>query len=202
VTVTRTGGFAGAVSLSVSGLPSGATASWSPSSTVGSASTAATLTVQTSSTTPVASSTLHITGSATLPTGTATRSTNVTLVVQAGSASPFSMSGNLAQTLYPGTRAPLNLSLTNPNSVDLKVTSLTVTVGSTNKPGCAASTNFTVDQFSGTYPLTIHPGTTSLSSLVADSTKWPQVKMLDLPSSQDACQTATVSLSYAGSATT
>ena len=59
ITVNRAGGFASAVSFSVSGLPSRATGSFSPSSTTG---TSSTLTVATSSKTTRGSRTLTITG--------------------------------------------------------------------------------------------------------------------------------------------
>jgi uncharacterized membrane protein len=200
VTLTRKTGFTGAVSLSVAGLPSGATASWSPSSTIGSSSTVATLSVQTVPTTPVGTVTLTISGSGSLPGGPATRDALVQLEVNKSKS--FPISGNLGTTLYPGTQGALNLSLTNSNNFDLKVTNLTVAVReATSKAGCSGSQNFAITQFSGTYPLTIHPGTTSLSSLVANSSKWPQVRMLDLPTNQDACKNATISLEYSGSAT-
>ncbi|MGA3293854.1 MAG: hypothetical protein ABSE45_07720 [Candidatus Acidiferrales bacterium] len=60
VNVGALNGFAGTVSLSASGLPTGASASFNPSAITGSGST--TLTVTTSSNTPSASSTLTITG--------------------------------------------------------------------------------------------------------------------------------------------
>jgi hypothetical protein len=60
ITVTAKGGFSGGVTLSVSGLPAGASASWSPNPVAGAGKS--TLQVRTSSTTPRARSTLTITG--------------------------------------------------------------------------------------------------------------------------------------------
>ena len=75
VSVTPSGGFKGVVSFSVSGLPSGATGSFSPASVTTSGS--ATLTVRTSSSTPRQTYTLTVTG-----TGPATtHSTTVSLTV-------------------------------------------------------------------------------------------------------------------------
>jgi uncharacterized membrane protein len=200
VTVARSGGFTGTVSLGVAGLPSGATASWVPSSTVPGGSNAATLAVQTAPTTPTGTYTLSISGSGSLPGGTATRYAFVSL--QVDKAKSFGITGNLGTALYPGTKGALDLSLTDPYNFDLKVTNLTVAVrATTNKAGCSGTQNFAVDQFSGDYPLTIHPGTTSLSSLVSASSKWPQVRMLNLSSNQDACKNATLNLDYSGSAT-
>lgn len=74
--ISAVNGFTGTASLSVSGLPTGASASFSPASISGSGS--ATLTVSTASTTPAGTYTLTITGTS----GTLTHSATVTLVVQ------------------------------------------------------------------------------------------------------------------------
>ena len=68
-------GFSGAVTLSASGLPAGATASFSPATVTGSGSS--TLTVTTSGTTPLGTSTLTITGTS----GSLTQRASVTLTV-------------------------------------------------------------------------------------------------------------------------
>jgi hypothetical protein len=68
-------GFSGTVDLSVSGLPAGATASFSPSSIV--TPDSATLSVTTTTTTPIGSSTLTITGTS----GALTHSVTVRLTV-------------------------------------------------------------------------------------------------------------------------
>ena len=77
VTVTPSGGFAGTVSLSASGLPAQATATFSPASITTSGSS--TMTVRTSSSTPSGTFTLTITGTS----GSLVRTTTVTLVVTA-----------------------------------------------------------------------------------------------------------------------
>ena len=76
ITIARTNGFAGAVAFTVSGLPSGASASFSPTSTTGNTST---LTVQTA-TGVRGSFSLTITGTS----GSLTHSTPVTLVTNKG----------------------------------------------------------------------------------------------------------------------
>jgi len=68
LTINAQNGFSGAVDLAVSGLPSGAAASITPSTTT----TTATLGVTTSSTTPTTTSTLTITGTSGAMTRTAT----------------------------------------------------------------------------------------------------------------------------------
>ena len=74
-TVTASGGFNGTVTLSASGLPADATASFNPASVAGSGST--TMTVTTSATTPAGSSTVTITGTS----GALMHTTTVSLVV-------------------------------------------------------------------------------------------------------------------------
>ena len=76
-TVSGASGFSGTVDMSVTGLPGGATASFAPGQVVGSGST--TLTVATSSSTPAGTYQLTIRGTS----GTLTRTTGVTLVVNA-----------------------------------------------------------------------------------------------------------------------
>src|SRR5262249_5947768 len=74
--VSPINGLTGTVSLSVSGLPSGASGSFNPTSISG-GSGSSTLTVSTSSTTPTGAFTLTITGTS----GSLTHSTTVTLMV-------------------------------------------------------------------------------------------------------------------------
>ena len=74
VTISPSGDFAGSVSLNVSGLPSGATASFSPNP----ATSSSTLSVTTSASTPIGSKTLTVTG----VSGSLAHSTTVTLLVK------------------------------------------------------------------------------------------------------------------------
>jgi subtilisin family serine protease len=76
INITRTGGFTGGVTLSAAGVPAGATASFSPNPATGASST---LTVATSSATPVNTFTITITGTS----GTLSRTTTATLTVTA-----------------------------------------------------------------------------------------------------------------------
>jgi hypothetical protein len=90
-------GFTGTVSLSVSGLPSGATGAFNPTSVAGSGSS--TLSVSTSSTTPAGTYTLTITGTS----GSLTHSAIVTLVVNAAVTGDFSIAATpSSQTVTEG----------------------------------------------------------------------------------------------------
>src|SRR5439155_1235982 len=75
VTISPTGGFTDQVTLSVSGLPNGATGGFTPNP----ATTSSTLSVSTSPSTPTGTYTLTITG----VSGSLTHTTTVTLVVNA-----------------------------------------------------------------------------------------------------------------------
>ena len=155
-TVTGVNGFAGAVSLSVSGLPSGASGSFTPTSIDGSGTS--TLTVTTASSTPAGTYTLTVTGTG----GTLTHSTTVSLVVNAAATGltidvvgPASVPGNSNANIVvkfgnngstglggatvvisppPNTVTVINLTLVGiPGSCN--VTSLTCTVTGTLPPG-------------------------------------------------------------------
>ena len=94
-TITGANQFTGSVAMSVSGLPTGATASFAPDTLTGGGST--TLTVATSSSTPAGNYQLTIRGTS----GTLTRTTTVTLVVSGD----FSLSiSPTSRTFGPGTR--------------------------------------------------------------------------------------------------
>lgn len=99
VSVNALNGFADTVNFSASGLPSGATASFSPASIAGSGSS--TLTVTTSPSTPVGSYTLTITGA----TATLSHSANVTLSVSSGGDFSLSASPTTLQISRGGTRS-------------------------------------------------------------------------------------------------
>ncbi|MGE5322270.1 MAG: hypothetical protein ACM3SW_05390 [Actinomycetota bacterium] len=85
-TVTASGGFTNAVAFSVSGLPAGASASFTPTSVTGSGSS--TMSVTTSTATLSGTYTLTITGTS----GTLVHSTNVTLVVNGAPQPDFTIS--------------------------------------------------------------------------------------------------------------
>src|SRR5437879_3957859 len=84
VNISRLGGFTGSVTLSVSGLPAGASASFNPNPATGSA----TMTVTTTATTSTGSFSATITGTS----GTLSHTTSVSLVVNAAAVPDFSRS--------------------------------------------------------------------------------------------------------------
>ena len=110
-TVTASGGFTGVVNFSVSGLPTGASASFNPTSVTGAGSS--TMSVSTSTTTPAGTYTLTVTGTS----GTLVHSTTVTLVVNpVGGVPDFTISVS-----------PTSLNVTRGNTGNY-----TVTIGAVN----------------------------------------------------------------------
>ncbi|GAC1702375.1 MAG: hypothetical protein NVS9B4_07650 [Candidatus Acidiferrum sp.] len=106
-TLTPSGGFTGTVTFSVSGLPAGASGSFSPPSVSGSGTS--TLTVLTSATTPAGSYPLTITGTS----GTLIHSTSVTLVVSATGGGDFAISASpSSQTAARGASTTYTVTIT------------------------------------------------------------------------------------------
>ena len=169
VSVTAASGFTGNVSFSVTGLPSGATASFSPSSVVGSGSSA--LTVNTSSSTPASTSLLTIKATS----GSLTYSTQVMIAVNAFSVTATPSSRAISQ----GSTTTYSVSVKSLNgftgNVSFSVTGLpsgaTASFSPSAVTGSGSSTLTVITSSStppGTYPLTIAAtsGTLTLSTQV------------------------------------
>jgi uncharacterized membrane protein len=187
VTVAPLGGYAGAVSLSAGGLPTGVTASFSPTST----STASTLTLDVGTNVATGTHTFTVQGTAMINGTAVMRSTQVTLVVN--SSSPFTISGDVPNPLYPGAPAQsFPLKLTNPNSFPLTVTSLgSVSVQAKNALGCLSI------WFKISLP-SIPVNGISLAANGGSATLTATAQMLDVNAPQDACKAQQLTLSYSG----
>lgn len=203
VVVQPSGGFVGNVSLTISGLPAGATASFSPAVVAaGSGSASSNLDVSTSSATPLGNYSLSLKGSS----GTlAAAVVVVSLTVSAGQHAPFTISGGPTGLLAPGNVVPINLQLTNPGNSSLSVTGLTVSIAGVTRTAQAVANNlpcnpsdYLIAQFSGSYPLSTPPGNSSLLGNGIPANQWPQIKMLNSSLNQDGCKGATLQLSYSG----
>lgn len=202
--IARSSGFTGAITLAGYGnYPSGTSVTFSPNPV---SWTSAAMRVDTNATTtPTGTYTLYVVGSATVSGSTQYQYAKTQLVVSAPSGQPFAIGGNLAGTLAPGAPpGPVDLSLTNSNSKSLSITGLTVTISAVTKAagatGSCATSDYTVTQYSGAYPLTLAAGrTATLSQLGVPRAAQPQLQMLDTRVSQDGCKGATLTLAYAGS---
>jgi hypothetical protein len=107
VTVTPSGGFTGPVTFSASGLPSGASANFNPTSVTGSGTS--NMSVVTSASTPPGSYPLTITGTS----GTLVHSTGVTLVVTAAGGGDFVISASpTSRSVSRGSSASYTVTIT------------------------------------------------------------------------------------------
>jgi kumamolisin len=164
ITTAVSGGFSSAVALSVTGLPSGVTASFSPASIPAPGSGSSTLTLTVASTAAVGTSTLTITGTGGGITHTATVSLTVTGSAPAGfsvSVSPTSAS------VEPGQSGVVVVSVSGSSivfhsTVTLSVTGLPMGVTGSFSPTSvtgSGKSNLTLTVSAGatpgTYPITI-----------------------------------------------
>lgn len=159
VGVNRTGGFSGSVSLSVSGLPTGASGSFSPNPATG---TSSTLTVTTSPTTPTGSFALTVTG----VSGSLTRTASGTLVVTPPAQPDFSLSVSpTSRTVAAGTSTTYTVTITRTGgfagAVTLSLTGLPAGAAASFSPNPASGTASTLTVTTsastpaGTFGLTI-----------------------------------------------
>lgn len=108
--------------------------------------------------------------------------------------------GDLPVPLVPGRRVPLELVLTNPEPFAVRLVALTVRIDErTTHAGCGGRENFRVVAMSG-LPLRVPAGRSRLGQLLVPF-GWPQVEMLDLPVSQNACKDTGLTLRYSARAT-
>src|SRR6266540_4118916 len=153
--ITRLNGFTGSVNLALSGLPSGATASFGVNP-VGSSQSSSVLTVNTSPSTPSGSYTLSITGAS----GNLSHSTTVKLVVQKGQTSDFAIAVSpTSQQLLQGDQTTYEISVSSvagfTSPVSLSVSGLSKRETATASPNSVTPTPT--------------PGTTSTLTIVAAS---------------------------------
>jgi len=160
-TVAPQNGFSSAVTLSVTGLPAGATALFTPVTLTGSGSS--TLTVSTSASTPAGSYTLNLTAAG----GGVTTSTPVTLVVTAASTPDFTLTAvPSTQSVSAGFGAAYTLNTTALNgatgNVAFAITGLPPGAAASFKPATAAlgtasvlTVNTSSATIAGAYNLTV-----------------------------------------------
>ena len=111
--------------------------------------------------------------------------------------------------LYPGASQPVNLTISNPSDGPVTVNSLSVTIDDATTrngapdPGCDGSTNFAVThQLVAPHAALVIAAhaSRSLADLGVPEDQWPTIHMLDLPTNQDDCKGAVLSLVYSGTA--
>jgi hypothetical protein len=192
--------FPGEVTLSVSGLPAGASGAFAPAKTTGSASR---LTVTTGPSTPTGSYTLTVGATSSLGFS----SVNVKLTVGQSVTNPkaFTIAGTMSG-LAPGAPVPLNLSVTNPNNQPISVTNLHVTIALSSAPNASAqrpcsAADFTVTQMApSAYPIAVPANSTRQLGGALPSTAWPVARVVETGANQDGCKGAVLTLTYTGTA--
>lgn len=198
VTQTAINKYAGTVSYSVSGLPAGASASFTPASITGSGTT--TMAVSTAATTPGGSYPLTITGT----DGVLTHTASVTLVV---SAVDFSLAATpSSQTVVQGNSTSYSVSLTPINgysgTVNFSVSGLPAGATGTFTPvslvgsgttTLAVSTATTTPAGSYTLTITGSDGTLSHTATVTLVVNQPDFAISAAPASQSVQQGGSVS---------
>jgi uncharacterized membrane protein len=211
VSVSSVAGFSGPVSLSVSGLSSGVTATASPNPVTPTATpgTTSTLTVAAASNASTGNYTLSVTGTS----GKLSHSAQVALAVL--QTMSFSISGDAnTANLYPGSETPVDPLISNPySSTGLSISSISTTLASVSAPGSCSLQDFSIQQLdAAAYPV-VAPGAVqnaTLSSLIAQAhPSWtaqqvskalPQLTLLNRPVNQDGCKNSTISFHYVASA--
>lgn len=196
--LTRTN-YSGAVTFAAAGLPSGATATFSPNPAGGNS---ASLQIATTDTMKDGSYPVTVSASG---SGIPTASAGVQFVLQT-TGKAFAIAGSVAG-LSPGVSVPVNLSLTNQNKKQISISNLTVTISSVTRTAAAVAAgrpcglaDYAVVQYSGPYPLTVGGlATATLADLGVTPAARPQVRMLDTTTNQDGCKGATLGLRYTGS---
>ncbi len=120
-----------------------------------------------------------------------------TTVPPSGTGLSPSVSGSLTSFLYPGVSQILDLVFTNPNPVPVTVAADGVDISiSTSQAGCSAASNFRVNR-GLTSSVTIPANSTeSLAQLGIPSADWPVIGMIDTHTNQDACEGASLTLTY------
>jgi hypothetical protein len=210
-TITPSGGFTGSVTLSVSGLPTGAAGTFSPNP----ATTTSTLTVTTATSTPTGSYPLTITGTS----GTLTRTSSATLVVTAAPTPDFSLSATPASaTVTQGTAGSYTVNVTRSGgftgSVQLTMSSSPAGLTGTfsPNPNTGASSSLSVptstSTTAGTYTITITgtgtgvPTHTTTVTLVVNAPAAGDYSLSATPASQTVTQgvsaTYTVNITRTG----
>jgi hypothetical protein len=115
VTITPSNGFTGQISLNVSGLPGGATATFNPNP----ATSTSSLSITTSSTTPTGTYPITITGTS----GSLTHTTTASLTVTAAANADFTITASPAsQSAVEGTTASYSVTITPGNGFNGQVT--------------------------------------------------------------------------------
>ncbi len=96
-------------------------------------------------------------------------------------------------TLRPGVTVPLDLTVTNPNTLPISVIGNSLNVSILSNSQCAA-TNFAVSSTLGTNIVVPGGATIHLSASSSHISRWPKISMRNTAFNQDGCRNQTLSL--------
>jgi hypothetical protein len=115
---------------------------------------------------------------------------------------PFGITGSVTG-IEIGVWSTAAVMLTNPNSVPISVTGLTVAVSAQSTPfGCPSSGNIEVSQSNASATLTVNIPANGSILLPAGTVTAPRIRLINLPTvNQDVCKGKSFALSYSGTAT-
>ena len=122
-----------------------------------------------------------------------------------GPSPPLTLSGTAANLIEPGAGQPIDVQVANPNALPVTVTGISVSLSAITAPHATATlpcsqSDFALTPYSGR-SLTIPASSTrSLSALGIPSTEWPQISLTDLPTNQDGCSGASLSVRFGADA--
>jgi len=113
---------------------------------------------------------------------------------------PFRISGDV-RGLAPGATSVITLTLTNPNSVRIRVTRVTVDVSpESSPPGCSSAANLVLQQATGisaAAPVVVPAhGAVTLTTFP----RAPRIGFRNLQTSQESCKGKSFRLTYTGKA--
>lgn len=117
----------------------------------------------------------------------------------------FDIAGTPNATLYPGGSATIDLLLSNPNDVTLRLQDLTVSLTTIDPAvgavGACTAADYAITQLPSAAGLVLPPHSSqTLSALGVPAGNLPRIAMLNTSQDQDGCQYAVVNLRYLGDA--
>jgi LPXTG-motif cell wall-anchored protein len=117
----------------------------------------------------------------------------------------FGIAGTPNATLYPGGSGAIDLLLTNPNDVTLRLQTLTVSLTTIDPAvgavGACTAADYAITQLPSAAGLVLPPHSSqTLSALGVPAGSLPRIAMLNTSQNQDGCQSAVVNLRYLGDA--
>ena len=122
-------------------------------------------------------------------------------------AADIKVSGSPALALRPGTSAGIDVTLTNPGALPVRVATVNLAVTAVRAPAAGSATpctvaDFTVSAYQGPAVLVPAGATRTLSQLGVAARDWPTLTMSNTSRNQDGCKGAALTLAFSASGRT